>query len=364
MECEVIHLLYPIGSETSISNTGHQILQSNESGTDFFAGYNTATHAGLQSFGPASSIGVMVPDLVEFRPPKTSYHQPTVEDDEEEPDGTAKLNSARTPDPRQEPSSAASTSFSRPGSQPVVNEVEDPKITVNEIPGNSSSFNSRSPGALTKIAKELTTEPATFAPEEYHPMSKSTLYDPMPMPQGGEKLQPEPGSSDSEYVSPRHKKLTRRSYSPRPRLRRIRRSGTSHGNNKNNRVVLVANSRSKSTNDNPDYDADANPLTLDNLKKHNQNDHYRGKPPSSSRDGEQCNHDNDPYFPQTDERLEPNLCLRTPEEAYQHWLNRLPRSKHLLPSECGATQASEVSVMLKYLHLADDERGYISSLPA
>jgi hypothetical protein len=402
------------GSETSISNTRHQIRQSNESGTDFFAGYNTGTHAGLQSYGPAGSIGEIVPDLAESRPPRRSYHPPTVEDDPEEPDGIP-LNRAKTPDQRQAPSYADSTRFSRPDSQNMAGEVEDPELTIKERPRNSNSFYSTRPEVSRKVATELTTEPARSPPEEYHSVPHPALYDLMPTPPpslprrhnfqpeptpsltGAQTSQPEPvrplpevqnvqsgsrGDRDqgrvqgdsrpgkvyitpgSESVSPVDEKPSRRAYRSQTQLRRMQAPATYYNNNNNGGIVLVANSGYDLTNDNPDYDADPTSLTLDNLNSYN-NEPYRDKSPFSSGKSEQSDPDDDSDFQSTHERWQnPNLCLRTPEEAYEHWHNREPGSKGSSPSDAGAVWNFGLSVIRKDLNQLDDEYGDMSSLSA
>jgi serine/threonine protein kinase len=86
------------GSEPS---TAHPITQINRNGLDSvasFGGYNTVTHAGLQSYGPAASTQRPSPVHAESRRPKPSYHPLTVEDEEDEATGS-KHRARSTPTP-------------------------------------------------------------------------------------------------------------------------------------------------------------------------------------------------------------------------------------------------------------------------
>jgi hypothetical protein len=154
------------GSESGIA---HPITKINRNGLDTvasFGGYNTVTHAGLQSYGPAASTRGQSPVHAESGRPKLSYHPPTVEYEKDGTNGAHEFEADIALDQRQMEPSSDPTPHAKADAHSVPDEVGEPRFTVTRSRRKLNSFRSTRPEVTTikrKPAKRA--DPKPVSPE-------------------------------------------------------------------------------------------------------------------------------------------------------------------------------------------------------
>jgi serine/threonine protein kinase len=254
------------GSEPS---TAHPITQINRNGLDSvasFGGYNTVTHAGLQSYGPAASTQRPSPVHAESRRPKPSYHPPTLEGEEDEATRGHGLEANIALDQRQRQSSSDPAPPVKVDTHGVPDEVEEPEVTIKRSPRKSNSFRPAGleitivKGNLEPISPELSDSSSDFSWSEIHSNGSNS-----PRPQSRQAPKPTRYNIDNGRSVPVHS---------RHRAEFRDSNEASHTRNRRasppilpTRGFHIRGQYSKPFSYVDDCSGPATPLTLDNLNK-------------------------------------------------------------------------------------------------